>query len=209
MLHRIFFASLSVISLLPGVASAEEPIRVVEDTLTVPAGLDPEVALESVDDIPQIFDLYQPVIPWVPGVKLALSKEVVSAAAPVVLELPVSGTAVGRPIDEKARVTATTMPTSCTKGKMDGRKITLDFHDSTYNIERRINRIEITACLSTAADGTSEISAVGRMYAGYKPEDPTLNPVTEAIGARALEGAFIRQVGAVLVAVQRHWSQLG
>jgi hypothetical protein len=195
-------------ALLPTSALAQEPIRVVEESLTVPANLDPEVALQSVADIPQIFELYQPIIPWVPGVKLDLSKEVVSADAPVVLELPVSGTAVGKSIEERAHVTATSKPTSCSGGR-DGRKITLDFHQSTYNIERRIDRIEITACLDTAPDGTAAISAVGRMYAGYKPEDPNLNPVTEAIGARALEGAFIRQVSAVLVAVQRHWSQLG
>ena len=210
MLHRVCFVLVSALALVPvGASAQEEPIRVVQESLAVPAELDPELALKSVEDIARIFQLYQPVVPWVPGVRLTLEKEVVSAAAPVVVELPITGNAIGRPIDERAHVTATTVPMSCTGGQMDGRKITLDFEHSSYNIERRIDRIEITACLGTKADGTREISAVGRMYAGYNPEDPKLNAVSEAIGARALEGAFIRQVGAVLDAVQKHWIELG
>jgi hypothetical protein len=187
-------------------ASAEEPIRVVEETVTVPSGLDPQKALSSVEDIARIFELYEPMIPWVPGVKLDLDKEVVSAADPCVLELPISGSAIGRPIEERARVTATAQETSCSPdGRLDGRKIVLDFDDSTYNVERRIDRIEITACLAQAPDGSHQISATGRMYAGYKPEDPALNPLNEAIGAKAMQGAFIKQVSAVVEAVESHW----
>jgi hypothetical protein len=84
----------------------------------------------------------------------------------------------------------------------------LDFEDSTYNVERRIDRIEITACLGRAEDGSHQISATGRMYAGYKPEDPALNALNEAIGAKALQGAFMKQVSAVVEAVESHWKDL-
>jgi hypothetical protein len=189
-----------------GQARAEVPIRVVEETVTIPKGLDPQKALSSVEDVARIFELYEPMIPWVPGVKLDLDKEVVSAADPIVLELPISGSAIGRPIEERARVTASSQETSCSAdGRLDGRKIVLDFDDSTYNVERRIDRIEITACLAQAADGAHQISATGRMYAGYKPEDPALNALNEAIGAKAMQGAFIKQVSAVVAAVESHW----
>lgn len=187
---------------------AQEPIRVVEETVTIPADLDPELALSSVADIPRIFELYQPAIPWVPGVKIDLEKEVVSAAQPCILELPVTGVAIGRPIEERARVTATAEETSCGRGRPEGRKITLDFQSSTYNIERRIDRIEITACLQEGPDGSHQISATGRMYAGYKPEDPALNPISEAIGAKAMQGAFIKQVSPIIRAVESHWKDL-
>lgn len=210
MLHCFCFVLLSALSLASVEASAEEkPIRVVQESLRIPATLTPELALASVEHIAQIFQLYEPVVPWVPGVRLTLEKEIVSATAPVVVELPIVGSAMGKAIDERAHVTATSIVLSCTPGKTDGRKITLDFHASSRNIERRIDRIEITACLGTAPDGTAEITAVGRMYAGFLPEDPSLNAVSEAIGARALEGAFMRQVGAVLAAVQLHWTDLG
>ncbi|MEQ1570352.1 MAG: hypothetical protein ABMA64_32255 [Myxococcota bacterium] len=190
-------------------AWAERPVREVSESLPVPEGMDPLVALAAVEHIPAIFELYQPIIPWVPGVSIDLEKQVVSASAPCVLELPVRGSAVGTSIAETARVTATSEPARCGPGGTEpGRKITLDFEDSTYNIERRIDRIEITACLTTGSDGSNRVSAVGRMYAGYKPEDPRFNPVSEAIGTKALQTAFIKQVSAVLVAVQQHWTQV-
>jgi hypothetical protein len=191
-----------------GAAHAEAPIREVAETVVVPAGLDPMVALESISDIPRIFELYNPYIPWVPGVDIALSKQVVSAGSPCILELPVSGSAIGKDVVERARVTATTKSVSCRgDGKTDGRQIVLSFRDSTYNIERRIDRIEITACLE---EGTSsrKIRAVGRMYAGFKPEDATKNPITETIGSKAIQGAFIRQVTPIVDAVEAHWSDL-
>lgn len=183
-------------------ATVVEPIRVVEDSLAVPEGLDPELALASVSDIARIFELYEPAIPWVPGVRVALDKQVVSTGELTVLELPVSGTAVGKAIDERARVTASALSTPC-----DGRPgsvITLDFEASSYNIERRIDRIEIVACLQP--EGT--VSAVGSMYAGYKPEDPELDRLMESIGNRAIQGAFLRQVAPILAAVEAHWLEL-
>lgn len=208
-MSRILALVVVLVSFVPVAASAEEPIRVVDDTLVIPDDVDPAQALESVVDIARIFELYEPVIPWIPGVNIDLRKEVVSAAAPCVLDLPVSGNAIGKAINEKARVLATSEPAACSPdGRLDGRRILLDFSASTYNIGRRIDRIEITACPGVTANGDRVIHAVGRMYAGYKPEDPALNPVTEAVGARALQGAFIRQVSAVLDAVQLHWRDL-
>jgi hypothetical protein len=186
-------------------AWAEEPIKVVQETVTVPAGVDPRVALAAVEDVSRIFELYEPAIPWVPGVTIDLQKQVVSSGTPTVLALPVSGSAAGKPIVERAHVTATTGPTQCAGG--EGRRIVLDFGDSTYNIERRIDRIEIEACLAPDAGGAARITATGRMYAGYKPEDPALNPLMEAIGAKAIQGAFIRQVSPIVDAVERHWEQ--
>lgn len=197
------------VMLLTRESLAEAPIREVSESLPVPVGVDPVDALASVDDIPEIFALYEPVIPKLPGIQIDLEKQVVSRGTPCILELPVSGKVIGKDIVEKARVTATAQQTSCGgTGKLDGRKITLSFDDSTYNIERRIDRIEIIACLGADPDGTPRISATGRMYAGYKPEDPELNAFTEAIGAKALQGAFFRQVPAVLEAVQQHWTTL-
>jgi hypothetical protein len=187
-------------------ARAEAPIKVVSETVVIPAGIDPLAALASIQDVPRIFELYEPAIPWVPGVTLDLEKEVVSAASPTILELPVNGNAAGKAIVERARVTATTELTTCPTG--DGRKITLDFEASTYNIERRIDRIEIVACLEPVTDGSNRITATGRMYAGYKPEDPALNAVLEAIGSKAIQGAFIRQVSPLVEAVERHWLDL-
>ena len=185
------------------------PIRVVEEALPIPAGMDTEAAMASVVDISQIFQLYEPVIPKVPGVRLDLDKEVVSIEGPTILELPVSGAAFGHRIDERARVTAHAEPTACTpSGVADGRKITLDFESSSYNIERRIDRIEITACPAVDKHGNEAINAVGRMYEGYKPKDPSMNPISEAIGAQAFQGAFIKQVPAVLSAVKAHWASL-
>lgn len=191
---------------VPGYAD-NTPVRVIEDSLLVPEGLDTEEALASVGDISQIFALYEPVIPKLPGVQLDLKKSVVQASSPTILELPVSGSAIGYRIDERARVTAQSEETSCS-ASVKGRKITLDFHASTYNIERRIDRIEITACPSVDEGGHARIDAVGRMYSGYLLEDPKLNAFSEAIAAKALQGAFIRQVPAVFSAVERHWATM-
>jgi hypothetical protein len=189
-----------------------EPVRVVEETVPVPAGMTVEQALASVEDIPRIFDLYEPAIPRLPGVDVVLSKQVISTgstkgALPAILELPVRGNAVGYKFDERARVTASTTRQACADGAQ-GRRINLDFHASSYNIERRIDRIEITACPEHDSDGDIVIRAVGRMYAGFKPQDPEKPALSEAIGSRALQSAFIKQVSPILTAVQLHWSML-
>lgn len=188
-------------------AAAAEPIRTVHETVTVPAGLDPQVALASVEDVARIFELYEPAIPWVPGVSLELEKQVVSVGSPTVLELPVAGNAAGKAIAERARVTASTETVACPTG--DGRRIVLDFDDSSWNVERRIDRIEIVACLDPVAGGEgARITATGRMYAGELPEDPALNPLMESIGAKAIQSAFIRQVSPIVDAVEKHWLDL-
>lgn len=200
--------SVAVLALLSSAASAasSQPIKVVEETVALPAGLDPQAALASVGDVARIFELYEPAIPWVPGVTIALEKQVVFAGTPTVLEMPVSGNAAGKAITERAHVTATTSETTCATG--DGRRITLDFEASSWNVERRIDRIEIVACLDPEPDGTPRITATGRMYAGELPQDPNLNPVLESIGAKAIQGAFIRQVSPMIDAVARHWADL-
>lgn len=182
------------------------PIKIVQDSLVVPEGVDPQDALSSVADIARIFELYEPAIPWVPGVKIELQKEVVSSGTPTVLELPVSGNAAGKAILERAHVIATASPTTCASGP--GRTITLDFTESSYNIQRRIDRIEIEACLEPSANGKQRVSATGKMYAGYKPEDPELNALMENIGSKAIQGAFLRQVDPILDAVEAHWLDL-
>jgi hypothetical protein len=169
--------------------------------------MDPEVALAAIDDIPRIFDYYQPIVPRFPGVNLELTK-VIRSEAPPILELPVSGHAVGFQVHETAHVAVTTVNASCTKGRIDGRKVILDFSASTYNIERRIDRIEITACLKQK-NGKNSIDAVGRMYAGYKPEDPERNVINEKLGSKAFQVAFISQVSAILDAVKRVWETRG
>jgi hypothetical protein len=193
--------------LLPVASATAEPVRTVEDSLVVPAGLDPEIALASVENVARIFELYEPRVPWVPGVRLDLQKEVVSVGAPTVLELPVSGSAVGKPIEERARVTASSEPIDC-DGR-PGRRILLDFDASTWNIERRIDRIEIVACLEPdSGTGEARVSAVGRMYEGFLPEDPDRDGLMESIGSKAIQGAFLRQVEPILTAVEAHWREL-
>ncbi len=212
MLRPMVTAALVSVSLaLPSIGHADEPIRVVEAALEIPEALSVEEVLDSVEDIPEIFGLYEPVIPKLPGVQIDLAKEVVSAEAPTILELPVKGSALGRKIEERARVTAVTEIAVCgddTGAEGTGRKIVLDFTSSSYNIERRIDRIEITACPGHDRRGRPQIEAVGRMYAGYLPEDPSLNALSESIGAKAFQGAFIKQVPAMLSAVESHWTTL-
>ena len=50
------------------------------------------------------------------------------------------------------------------------------------------------------------IDAVGRMYAGYKPEDPERNLINEKLGSKAFQIAFIQQVSAILDAVRMVWA---
>jgi hypothetical protein len=185
-----------------------EPVRVVEEVVPLPPGLTIEQALASVDDIPQIFELYEPAIPRIPGVDVALTKHVVSPVSPAVLELPVSGNAIGFKFDERARVTASTEPLACAADGAEGRRITLDFQASSYNIERRIDRIEITACPERSADGEIVLRATGRMYEGFNAQDPEKPALSEAIGRKALQSAFMKQVTPILTAVQVHWSML-
>ena len=192
-----------VFSAAPALASNEVPIREVESTLAIPSGMSTTEAMQSVDELDLIFARYEPVVPWVPGVQMSLDKQIVSTG-PMVVQMPVDGSAFGHEIVETARVTATTTTIAC-EG-VEGRQITLDFEASSYNIERRIDRIDITACPATDADGVTVLHTVGRMYAGYKPEDPELSALKEAVGARALETAFIKQVPAVLDAVEQHWA---
>jgi len=188
---------------LTAVADAPAPIRVIEDSLSVPEGMEAEEALRAVADLAALFAIYEPVVPWIPGVKLDLEKEIVSVEGPVVVELPVEGAAFGRPIEERARVTATTAPMVCEEG--EGLVIHLAFDASSYNIERRIERIEITACPRTAEDGRVHIDAIGSLYEGHTPRDPDLNAFNENIGAKALQTAFLKQVPAVFEAVEHYW----
>lgn len=188
--------------------AVDAPIKVVSELVDVPPELGPEAALDAVEDVARIFELYEPLIPWVPGINLDIGKEIVSSQPPFLLDLPVDGVAIGRHIDERAHVLASTRRVSCPLG-VEGREIVLDFSGSSYNVSRRINRIEITACPITAVDGAHKIAAEGRMYAGPLPQDPRLNALNEAIGAKALQTAFIRQVSPVLDAVERRWAELG
>ncbi len=189
---------------LPASAHASDPVKVVEETLGIPAGMDAAEALASVEDVAAIISHFEPVVPRLPGVRLELDKELVSAEGPTVVELPVEGSAFGHDVDEVARVTVGTTAASC--GEDEGVLITLDFTSSSPNIERRIDRIEITACPHVGDDGEALILATGRMYAGALPIDPSLNTLKEHIGAKALQSAFIKQVPAVFSAVESHWS---
>jgi hypothetical protein len=202
------FLTISMALLMPTLSLADtpEPVRVIEDTLRVPKGLDAAEALSAVQDLSPIFDLYEPVVPWIPGVKLDLEKERLVGDGDIQVELPVQGAAFGRAIEERASVTATTAPLSC--DEEEGLQITLSFEDSTPNIARRIDRIEISACPRIDEDGTIFIDAVGALYAGPLPRDPKLNAFNENIGAKALQTAFLKQVPAVFDAVETHWEYL-
>src|SRR5262245_36401746 len=107
---------------------AEVAVETVEGTLTVPASLGDEAALATLDDVAAIFVRYEPHVPKVPGVVLDLDKVVRS---PTELEIPVRGTAIGFDVAETAHVTVTTTPMVCTGPEVDGRKVVLDFEDST------------------------------------------------------------------------------
>ncbi len=212
MTSKKLLASLATSIWLLGASSpclASEPVKVIEDALTLPDGMHAAEALASVKDVAAIFDLYEPVIPKVPGVKLELEKQMLSAEESTILELPVRGATFGRTIDERAHVTAETAPIACADPSLlDGMLITLDFSASSYNIERRIDRIDITACPQVDKHGQTVVNVVGKMYEGYLPQDPDLNHINEAIGAKALQSAFIKQVPAVFAAVEAHWQTL-
>lgn len=186
-------------------AAEPEPIKVVEDALAVPAGMSAAEALAAVDDLPLIFEAYQPVVPKVPGVKLGLTKEVLSTEAPVVMALPVEGAAFGRPITEQAQVTATSWPLTCDTGEA-GLAIELSFAGSSWNVERRVDRIEITACPRVDEHGGVFIDTRGALYEGALVRDPEKNALEEGIGAKALQTAFLKQVPAVFDAVERTWA---
>jgi len=187
----------------PALADGPAPIRVIEDSLEVPEGMTVTEALSAVEDMATLFELYEPVVPWIPGVKLDLEKELVSAESPVVVELPIAGAAFGRTIEERARVTATTTALTCPEG--EGLRIELAFEASTHNIERRIDRIDIAACPRTTAEGLVYIDARGELFEGHTPRDPDLNAFNENVGAKALQTAFLKQVPAVFEAVEQSW----
>ena len=188
----------------PSQVDTDVPIRQVEETLPVPEGLELAAAMDVVADLPTIFGAYEPAIPWVPGVSLKLDKEVVSAKDPVILAIPVHGAVFGRPIVEVAQVLATSTPLTCPSG-LSGLGITLGFQQSSHNVYRRVDRIEITACPREVRDGEFVVAAHGEMFEGHLPQDPELNALHESIGAKALQTAFMRQVPAVLVAVESIW----
>lgn len=201
--------SAALIALAPATAVAAAPTQVVEDSLVVPAGVAASEALAAVEELPEIFDRYAPVVPWVPGLTLDLGKEVVSdgvaEGTPIVLAMPVEGAVFGRSIDETARVTVTSMPTACAAG-VDGLRIDLSFDGSSHNVWRRVDRIEITACPRLAEDGTLYVDTRGALYEGHLPRDPDLNAFEENIGAKAIQTAFLKQVPAVFEAVEAHWA---
>ena len=196
--------ALALLLALPLSAAAETPVRTIEDSLEVPEGMDSDTALAAVEDLTRVFANYEPVVPWVPGVKLDLEKQVLQNGTPTVLALPVEGEAFGRPIVERAQVTAVSRPFACEED--EGLRIDLLFAGSSHNVERRIDRIEITACPRTDEDGQVTIDATGEMYAGHLPRDPDLNAFEENIGAKALQTAFIKQVPAVFDAVEETWA---
>ena len=200
------FAAFAALAPSSSWAAADVPVHVVEASLSVPDGMTPAEALAAVDDLGAIFALYEPVIPRIPGVRLDLEKELLSSEGPIVVQLPVDGAAFGMAIREQARVTATTAPIACAEGP--GFSIELSFDDSSWNIERRIDRIEITACPRTGVDGTVVIDATGSLFEGVLPRDPNLNGFNENIGARALQSAFLKQVPAVFEAVENYWTQV-
>lgn len=194
-----------LVTALPLSASAATPARVIEASLQVPAGMDADEALAAVDDLPAIFADYEPVVPWVPGVRMELAKEVISTEAPVVMALPLAGSVFGRSITERAQVTALVSPHACASGTA-GRRIELSFVGSSHNVERRVDRIEIVACPRDGSDGSLWLDARGELFEGHLPRDPKLNAFEENIGARALQTAFIRQVPAVFEAVEHTWA---
>jgi hypothetical protein len=183
-------------------AADPTPIEEVEAVLPVPPELDDAAALAAIDDIATIFVHYQPNVPRFPGVNLDLTKRVVS---PSVLELPVSGHAVGFTVKETANVAVSSAPLVCAGPEIDGRTVVLDFGESSRNVQRRIDRIEITACLETDLDGVRQVRAIGRMYAGWMPEDPSKSAINERLGRKAFQIAFIQQVPAILDAVREVW----
>ena len=190
--------------LLASTVATAAPVRVVEESLSVPEGMDVAEALAVVEDLSSVFAHYQPAVPRVPGVSLELGKEVVSPGAPVVVALPIEGAVFGRVIDERAQVTATSWSAPCPDGA-EGLRIDLVFDGSSYNVARRVDRIEIQACPRADDEGALYIDTTGALFEGPLPRDPELNALHESIGATALQKAFLRQVPAVFDAVRETW----
>ena len=189
-------------------ARAEEPAKTVTKTVAVPTHLTLERALESIEDVPAIFDRYKPVVPWVPGVSMQIEKEVLSRGRPALVALKLDGTApfVSNGIHEKALVTASVSDTSCGANSLSatGRMIRLDFKGSSRNVERRVDRIDITVC-ATGGTGAAALTATGNLYEGDLPIDPTKNSMAESIAANAIQTAFIKQVEPLVTAVNDLW----
>jgi len=205
--------ALWLISLAP-VASplaSDKIIKTAKRTVAVPSPLTLERAVDAFDDIPAIFDEYQPEVPWVPGVSLEIKKEVISRGRPAVVMLHLDGKApfVSGGIHEKALVTASVMPFTCGRNYTTptGKKILLDFKGSTRNVERRVDRIEIQVCGGRTSRGAAEVTAIGNLFEGYLPIDPDKNGTAESIAANAIQTAFIKQVEPMVDAVKAVWEK--
>lgn len=204
----LVLAALSV-ALVPS-ARAEEPAKTVTKTVSVPTHLTLERALESIEDVPAIFDRYKPVVPWVPGVTMEITKEVISRGRPAVVALDLDGKApFAGPIDERALVSATVTDITCSGNLLsaNGRMIRLDFKGSTRNVERRVNRIDIRVCASGTA-AAPKLTAVGNLYEGYLPIDPDKPEFGEKVAANAIQTAFIKQVEPLVDAVNDLWNDI-
>ncbi len=192
--------------------ASDKIIKTVKRTATAPARLSLEQAIEAFEDIPAIFDEYEPVMPWVPGVSMEFIKEVVSRGRPAILKLHLDGDApfVSGGIHEKALVTATVENTPCaaTFATPTGKKIVLDFKGSTRNVERRVDRIEIQVCGKLTSRGAAEITATGSLFEGDLPIDPNKNGTAESIAAKAIQTAFIKQVEPMVDAVNEVWKKM-
>ena len=188
------------------------PIKVIKKTIPIPQTLTLDRALESIEDIPALFDRYQPVVPWVPGVSMEIQKEVISRGRPAQVALKLDGTApfVSNGIHEKALVSATVEDSPCSGNTLFslGRKIRLDFHGSSKNVERRVDRIEIQVCATPGNNGASNLKATGSLYEGYLPIDPSKSGTAEKIAATAIQTAFLKQVEPMVDAVQDLWKEL-
>lgn len=190
--------------------TTEEPAKTVTKTVSVPSHLTLERALESIEDVPAIFDRYKPVVPWVPGVKMEITKEVISRGRPAVVALDLDGSApFAGTIDERALVSATVKDITCTGNLLstNGRMIQLDFKGSTRNVERRVKRIDIRVCASGTA-AAPKLTAVGNLYEGYLPIDPDKPEFGEKVAANAIQTAFIKQVEPLVDAVHDLWADM-
>jgi hypothetical protein len=202
-------AFLILIASLPGsTARADAPAKTVKKSVSIPKALTIEQALESIEDVPAIFDRYRPAVPWVPGVSLKIEKEVLSRGRPSVVALNLDGSApfVPNGIHEKAVVSASVSAIPCGPASLSpiGRMIHLDFKGSSRNVERRVDRIDITVC-ATGSNAAPTLTAIGYLYEGDLPIDPTKNSVAESIAANAIQTAFIKQVEPLVTAVNDLW----
>jgi hypothetical protein len=189
---------------------AEDPAKTVTKTVSVPSHLTLDRALEAIEDVPAIFDRYKPVVPWVPGVTMEITKQVISRGRPAVVALDLDGKApFAGPIDERALVSATVTDITCSGNLLsaNGRMIHLDFKGSTRNVERRVNRIDIQVCASGTA-AAPKLTAVGNLYEGYLPIDPDKPEFGEKVAANAIQTAFIKQVDPLVDAVNDLWGDI-